>query len=514
MKMHDKKRRVFLSLVLSVALVMTYLIAPVGMTSVYAADGDEPEGTGETITITIDMQGHADQNYTIEVKDPEPHTNVLDLCDEKMTEVYGEDGPVVEGYVYEGFATKPESDIHSLDELWESQSEAESMELTEDVTVYAVFRPLAPMTDVAITFDQPVGGSSAADEPLYKHLKFKGDYMVWSFWTTKKPESEEDTPFTGTFKCGETYYANIGFEPEVEYPYVVDYSTADDISVTINGKTVENAPDYHIPVVATHTLKKVPAKAATTTAAGNIEHWTCDKCHKYFKDAEGKTEIKQADTVIPKLPGGKQGWKKENGDWYYYNADGKAATNTWKKDSKGWCYLGKDGKMVANGWAKDSKGTVWMNGSGYWDNGTKWIKDNGEWYHITKGYMDANKWKKDSHGWCYLGKDGKMITNGWAKDSHGWCWIGANGYWTKSKWVKDNGEWYYIKSNHYMASNEWAKDSHGWMFMAKNGKVTKAKWVKWNGAWYYLKDDGYMATDTLKIGSKTYKFAPSGKWVN
>ena len=51
-------------------------------------------------------------------------------------------------------------------------------------------------------------------------------------------------------------------------------------------------------------LKHVPAKAATRTAEGNIEYWYCDGCNKYYKDAKATQEIKQADTVTAKRPGG------------------------------------------------------------------------------------------------------------------------------------------------------------------------------------------------------------------
>ena len=51
-------------------------------------------------------------------------------------------------------------------------------------------------------------------------------------------------------------------------------------------------------------LKHIPAKAATKTAEGNIEYWYCDGCKKYYKDATATQEIKQADTVTAKLPGG------------------------------------------------------------------------------------------------------------------------------------------------------------------------------------------------------------------
>ena len=45
-------------------------------------------------------------------------------------------------------------------------------------------------------------------------------------------------------------------------------------------------------------LVNVPAKAATTSAEGNIEYWHCGGCGKYYKDAAAQDEIKQEDTVI------------------------------------------------------------------------------------------------------------------------------------------------------------------------------------------------------------------------
>ena len=47
-------------------------------------------------------------------------------------------------------------------------------------------------------------------------------------------------------------------------------------------------------------LVNVPAKAATTSAEGNIEYWYCGGCGKYYKDAAAQDEIKQEDTVIAK----------------------------------------------------------------------------------------------------------------------------------------------------------------------------------------------------------------------
>ena len=49
-------------------------------------------------------------------------------------------------------------------------------------------------------------------------------------------------------------------------------------------------------------LKHFPAKAATKDAEGNIEHWYCSGCGKYYSDKDGTKEIAKADTVTAKLP--------------------------------------------------------------------------------------------------------------------------------------------------------------------------------------------------------------------
>ena len=49
-------------------------------------------------------------------------------------------------------------------------------------------------------------------------------------------------------------------------------------------------------------LKHVDAKAATEAEEGNIEHWFCPDCGKYFADRDASKEITKADTVVAKLP--------------------------------------------------------------------------------------------------------------------------------------------------------------------------------------------------------------------
>lgn len=74
----------------------------------------------------------------------------------------------------------------------------------------------------------------------------------------------------------------------------------------------------------THELRRVSAKAATCTEAGNIEYYKCASCGKTYKDAEGTREIAVSDTVIApkghdlKKVGKKEATCTEAGNIEYY----------------------------------------------------------------------------------------------------------------------------------------------------------------------------------------------------
>ncbi len=67
-----------------------------------------------------------------------------------------------------------------------------------------------------------------------------------------------------------------------------------------------------------HTLAHTERVEADHHKAGNIEYWKCSVCHKYFSDAEGKTEISEDSTVIPQIPHTfPETWKNDaNNHWH------------------------------------------------------------------------------------------------------------------------------------------------------------------------------------------------------
>ncbi len=73
-----------------------------------------------------------------------------------------------------------------------------------------------------------------------------------------------------------------------------------------------------------HNLKRVSARQSTCEVAGNILHWYCETCEKYFSDVNGTAEITYEETLKPKsahvtveMPG-KEPTCAEAGKYTYY----------------------------------------------------------------------------------------------------------------------------------------------------------------------------------------------------
>lgn len=129
----------------------------------------------------------------------------------------------------------------------------------------------------------------------------------------------------------------------------------------------------------------------------------------------------------------KNGWKKENGYWYYYK-NGNLITNTWQ----GSYYLKSDGKMAENEWIYDS-------------------------------YYSS---------WFYLKSDGTYASKEWFYDNYyrSWYYFKSGGYMAKNTWQGS----YYLKSSGAMAKNEWIYDSYygGWYYLKNSGVYAYSEWIQ------------------------------------
>ena len=77
-----------------------------------------------------------------------------------------------------------------------------------------------------------------------------------------------------------------------------DYGTPYDDAKALAASSTLTISGGVTPPAHTHDLKKVDAKPATCTEAGNKEYWECKTCGNFYWDADGKNEITNKNEVI------------------------------------------------------------------------------------------------------------------------------------------------------------------------------------------------------------------------
>ena len=157
---------------------------------------------------------------------------------------------------------------------------------------------------------------------------------------------------------------------------------------------------------------------------------------RYYVGTNGVWDKNAKKPEAPKPVEKKQGWKKENNVWYYYNEDGTLARNKW---ISGTYWVGADGKMETSAWVDGGRYYVGVDGA--------WVKDAKK-PETPKPVEKKQGWKKENNVWYYYNEDGTLARNKWA----GNYWLGSDGKMSTNAWV-DNGR-YYVDAN-----GAWVKDA-------------------------------------------------------
>ncbi len=300
------------------------------------------------------------------------------------------------------------SDVYKIEYYKDSVSGEKLAGAPKDVGKYAAKLTYADQF-ASVTFTI-TPGSSTVTAPTAKGLKDNGSAqqlvnagtarngtIKYALGTDNKtaPAADKFTTAIPTGKAEGTYYVWYRVDGDANYNGIA----AKCVTVTI---------------AHSHNLKKFAAKAATETSEGNKEYYYCDKCKKYFSDAEGKNEVQKGWWIINKLAhthklvkttaraatetseGNKEYYYCDKCKKYFSDADGK------NEVQKGWWVIKKlththKLKKIA---AKEPKGSTNGN-TAYWycsgckkyfadKNGKKEIKKN-SWVVLAK-----NKTFKDS----------------------------------------------------------------------------------------------------------------------
>ena len=175
----------------------------------------------------------------------------------------------------------------------------------------------------------------------------------------------------------------------------------------------------------------------------------------------------------------KNGWVKENRNWYYYKSNAKQTG--WQKVDGKWYYLKANGVMQ-----------------------TYWYLENGKYYFLGANGSVRTGWQKIWGKWYYFDSDGVMQT-GWQKIKGVWYYLGGSSDGAmKTGWQKINGKWYYLNANGVMQTY-WYLENGKYYFLGANGSV-RTGWQKIWGKYYHFDSDGVMQTGWQKIDGAWYYF--------
>ena len=149
------------------------------------------------------------------------------------------------------------------------------------------------------------------------------------------------------------------------------------------------------------------------------------------------------------------GWKKEEGNWYYYKSDNNKAVG-WINPDGNWYYLNENGVMAVD-----------------------WIQQGQAWYYLNNSGVMVRGWKNINNVLYYFQGDGSMATG-----------------------LKQiNGKNYYLNDNGAMVTG-WVKISGNSYYFNGDGTMALG-WIKIGNDEYYLdKTTGAMVKDTTIDGFK------------
>ena len=199
----------------------------------------------------------------------------------------------------------------------------------------------------------------------------------------------------------------------------------------------------------------------------------------------------------------KNGWVKENRNWYYYKSNAKQTG--WQKVDGKWYYLKANGVMQTYWYLENGKYYfLGANGSVR----TGWQKIWGKYYHFDSDGVMQTGWQIVDHEYYYIVDSGVMQTY-WRKIDGNYYFFGANGV-RRTGWQKIWGKWYYLDENGVMQTG-WQKIKGVWYYFGGSSDgAMKTGWQTINGKTYYFDSEGAMATGTVTIGGTKYEFNSSG----
>ena len=234
-----------------------------------------------------------------------------------------------------------------------------------------------------------------------------------------------------------------------------------------------------------------------------------DAQKKYLKEGEivlsSERMLDESDSEVS--GNGQEDSGSFKGD-HYVSPDGSLAVNTWKKIDGSWYYFGADGNR-SRGWTNYGNRWYYMDGNGVMQTG--WIfPGDGTWYYLGPDGDMVTGWLQQTPGtWYYLNGDGRMHT-GWLLLNGSWYYLNADGR-MHTGWLLLNDTWYYLNADGRMHTG-WLLLNGSWYYLNANGRMHTG-WLLLNNTWYYLNADGRMHTGWFFYHNNWYYLNGQGEMV-
>lgn len=246
----------------------------------------------------------------------------------------------------------------------------------------------------------------------------------------------------------------------------------------------------------------------------------CAAVHSYVLPVQAATAAKK-----------QTGFVKKNGNWYFYDANGKLATG-WITTAAGNKYYFWNDGMVRSGFHKvngvyycfNDKGKMYRNCFRKNGNSTYYLKSDGTmakgrlkvknyWYSFNRntGQLVRNGWYKETDGsYYYAASNGRLVSGFYKPDSY-YRYFRKSDCKLMTGWKTIDGyKYYFKKTNGIRYDNIILKTASGKRYyFESDGKLSCSKWVTKNGAHYYAASDGVLASGWLTLNGKKYYMNPS-----
>lgn len=181
----------------------------------------------------------------------------------------------------------------------------------------------------------------------------------------------------------------------------------------------------------------------------------------------------------------------EDGTGYYFSKKTKAALTGWQKISKKYYYFNGDGVLQRSCWI-DKKYYVDSLGRRCYG----WLSLNGQKYYLNaKTGAKEKGLKKLGKYWYFFRPNGTMVTNAWMKNR----FFQANGRMAVKKWINNQ----YVNASGYVTQTKRAgffTQKKKTYYIRQDLTMAKKCWEEISGKWYYFKSGGVLLKNAWQDG--------------